>query len=218
MQLTDPLLAAVEPPAARRLLLAGIESFASIGYHATTTREIATRAGMSPAALYLHYKSKTELLQSIIRLGHQSALQAFEQGFKDGSLPAERIATAVENFTVWHAQDQKLARVVQYELEALPPKQRREIGALRTHFEKMLRDEIERGSIEGTFDVDDIPGTATAIFSLCIDVARWYSPTMSRSAHQIGRLYGELALRMIDGTPRNRSSLALSTQHDHRAG
>jgi AcrR family transcriptional regulator len=152
---------------------------------------------MSPAALYVHYKSKTELLREIIRLGHGSALEAFRRGFKDSDDPAERIAAAVRDFTIWHAQNQRLARVVQYELESLPKEERREIGALRTHFETMLRNEIERGIAAGEFDVADIRGTATAIFSLCIDVARWYTPRINRRPEAIGDLYGQLALRMI---------------------
>jgi AcrR family transcriptional regulator len=199
-QLKDPLFADIAPPAARRLLVAGIDAFADIGYHATTTREVAARAGMSPAALYVHYKSKTELLREIIRLGHSSALEAFKRGFKESDDPAERIATAVRDFTVWHAQNQRLARVVQYELESLPKSERREIGALRTQFETMLRNEIERGIAVGEFHVADIRGTATAIFSLCIDVARWYIPSGKRSPTDIGQLYGGLAIRMLSAT------------------
>jgi AcrR family transcriptional regulator len=48
----------VTPEAARKLLVAAVEAFAERGYHATTTRDIAGRAGMSPAALYIHYKTK----------------------------------------------------------------------------------------------------------------------------------------------------------------
>nr|MDT0526602.1 helix-turn-helix domain-containing protein [Streptomyces sp. DSM 41633] len=55
----------VTPEAARRLLVAAVDSFAERGYHATTTRDIAGRAGMSPAALYIHYKTKEELLHRI---------------------------------------------------------------------------------------------------------------------------------------------------------
>jgi AcrR family transcriptional regulator len=152
---------------------------------------------MSPAALYVHYKSKTDLLQEIIRLGHRSALAAFERGFNDHASPPERIATAVCDFTVWHARNQKLARIVQYELDALPVTSRREIGALRTHFERLLRDEIDVGLRHQLFEVEDVAATATAIFSLCIDVARWYSPRKSRSPEAIGRHYGDLALKMI---------------------
>jgi AcrR family transcriptional regulator len=202
MQLNDPLFADVNPVAARRLLLAGIEAFASIGYHATTTRVIAARAGLSPAALYVHYKSKAELLREIIQLGHDSALQAFKRGFSESNDHAERIAAAVRDFAIWHARNQMLARVVQYELESLPRKDRREIGALRTRFETMLRNEIERGVAAKVFQVNDVPGTATAIFSLCIDVARWYSPRANRNAESIGDLYGQLALRMITPTVR----------------
>jgi AcrR family transcriptional regulator len=209
MQVRDPLFSEIDSPAARRLLLAGIESFARVGYHATTTRQLAAAARMSPAALYVHYKSKTDLLEEIIRLGHQSALETFELGFSKNETPSERIAAAVRNFTVWHARNQRLARVVQYELESLPPARRREIGALRTHFESMLRSEIKRGIAEGSFYVEDIRAVATAIFSLCIDVARWFSPRSRRSAEQIGELYGELALRMIRASYTLKSPSAL---------
>ncbi|SCE24280.1 transcriptional regulator, TetR family, partial [Streptomyces sp. Termitarium-T10T-6] len=55
----------VTPEAARRLLVAAVDAFAERGYHATTTRDIAGRAGMSPAALYIHFKTKQELLHRI---------------------------------------------------------------------------------------------------------------------------------------------------------
>src|SRR4051794_6434574 len=59
------------PGASRRLLMGAVDAFAERGYHATTTRDIASRAGMSPAALYVHYRSKEELLFQLIRIGHQ---------------------------------------------------------------------------------------------------------------------------------------------------
>jgi AcrR family transcriptional regulator len=70
-----PPWAEVTPDAARRLLVAAVEAFAERGYHATTTRDIAGRAGMSPAALYIHYKTKEELLHRISRIGHEKALE-----------------------------------------------------------------------------------------------------------------------------------------------
>jgi AcrR family transcriptional regulator len=198
-------LSGLAPGAPQRLLLAGIEAFASRGYHATSTREIAARAGLSPAALYVHYASKIDLLAAIIKMGHASALAEFERGFTEDG-PAERVAAAVWYFTVWHAENQMLARVVQYELESLGDEQRREVGELRTKFEHMLRSEINRGIDAGVFVVDDVASTATAIFSLCIDVARWYSRHRRRRPEDIGRLYGTLALRMLTGHPGPRSA------------
>src|SRR5690606_25495504 len=40
---------------ARRLVASAVESFARRGYHATTTRDISVGAGLSPAALYVHF-------------------------------------------------------------------------------------------------------------------------------------------------------------------
>ena len=45
-----------------RLARAAVDAFATKGFHGTTTRDISIAAGMSPAALYVHHRSKEELL------------------------------------------------------------------------------------------------------------------------------------------------------------
>ena len=40
---------------AGRLLEAAVAAFADRGFHGTTTRDIATAAGLSPAAVYVHH-------------------------------------------------------------------------------------------------------------------------------------------------------------------
>ena len=70
---TEELFAAVQPDSSRRLLQSALEQFAAVGYHATTTRDISTGAAMSPAALYVHYASKEEVLFHISRIAHEAA-------------------------------------------------------------------------------------------------------------------------------------------------
>ena len=111
----------VTPDAARRLLIAAVEAFAERGYHATTTRDIAGRAGMSPAALYIHYKTKEELLHRISRIGHEKALDILRTAARREGTPAERLSDAVSSFVRWHAGGRTTARVVQYELDSLGP-------------------------------------------------------------------------------------------------
>lgn len=193
----EPLWDDVRPEAARNLLVAALESFATVGYRAATTRDIAARAGMSPAAVYLHFKSKEELLETVIRKGHESALRAFEAGLGQGADPESRIRGVVREFTAWHGENQMLARVVQHELESLPGDAERSIRALRAHFESLLEGQIEAGVAAGRFDVEDIRGVATGIFSLCIDVSRWYSERSRRTPREIGDLYAELSVRML---------------------
>lgn len=187
----------VTPEAARRLLVAAVDAFAERGYHATTTRDIAGRAGMSPAALYIHYKTKEELLHRISRIGHDRALLLLETAADSEGTASERLAHAVRSFVRWHAEGHTTARVVQYELDALGPEHRTEIVALRHKGDAVIRRIISEGVEAGEFDVPDIPGTTLAVLSLCIDVARWFSAQGSRTPDEVGALYADLVLRMV---------------------
>ncbi|THA74254.1 TetR/AcrR family transcriptional regulator [Streptomyces sp. A0642] len=189
--------AEVTPEAARRLLVAAVDAFAERGYHATTTRDIAGRAGMSPAALYIHYKTKEELLHRISRIGHDRALTLLESAADGEGTATERLAGAVRAFVRWHAERHTTARVVQYELDALAEDHRTEIVELRRRSDAAVRRIIGEGVAAGEFDVSDVPGTALAVLSLCIDVARWFNAQGSRTPDEVGELYAGLVLRMV---------------------
>lgn len=203
----DESFAGVTPDAARRLLLGAVEAFAERGFHATTTRDIASRAGMSPAALYIHYKTKEELLYQISQVGHERSVRILEEAVEHGGNPgeaaqrggehADRLARAVRAFVRWHAEHHTTARVVQYELAALGPDHYAEIVALRRRSEEILRGVLEDGVDAAEFAVPDVRGTALAVVSLCIDVARWFSPGGRKTPDEIGQLYADLVLRMV---------------------
>ncbi|MGY0022861.1 TetR/AcrR family transcriptional regulator [Streptomyces sp. YJ-C3] len=189
--------AEVTPDAARRLLVAAVEAFAERGYHATTTRDIASRAGMSPAALYIHYKTKEELLLRISRIGHEKALDILRAAAAGEGAPSERLAEAVRSFVRWHAGHHTTARVVQYELDSLGEEHRPGVVALRRQSDAAVRDIINDGVKAGEFDVPDVPGTTLAVLSLCIDVARWFNTEGRRTPDEVGALYADLVLRMV---------------------
>jgi len=190
----------VAPDAARRLLLAAVEAFAERGFHATTTRDIAGRAGMSPAALYIHYRTKEELLYQISRVGHERSVRILTEADDSGGSPADRLAAPVRAFVRWHAERHTTARVVQYELSALAEDHYAEIVTLRRRSEEILRGILTDGVDAGQFTVTDVRGTATAVLSLCIDVARWFRSGGPRTPEEIGELYADLVLRMV-GAP-----------------
>ncbi|MGY1455809.1 TetR/AcrR family transcriptional regulator [Streptomyces sp. SS8] len=190
----------VAPDAARRLLLAAVEAFAERGFHATTTRDIASRAGMSPAALYIHYRTKEELLYQISRVGHERSVRILTEAGNSAVAPADRLAAAVRAFVRWHAERHTTARVVQYELNALAEEHYAEIVALRRRSEEILRGILQDGVAAGDFTVPDVRGTALAVLSLCIDVARWFRSGGTRTPEELGELYAGLVLRMV-GVP-----------------
>jgi AcrR family transcriptional regulator len=199
---TDPLpedlWPDVKPDAARRLMAAAIESFATHGYHATTTRDIANAAGMSPAALYVHFPSKAAVLSAISRSGHEQALAMVQGVVSCTPDPVEAVHDIVVRFVAWHAKRHRVARVVQYELQALPESDYQVVADLRRRTEQLVRDVITDGVAAGRFDVSDVRTAARAVLSLGIDVARWYTESGSKpSPTTLGRQYADLVLGML---------------------
>jgi AcrR family transcriptional regulator len=196
-QLPEDLWPDVRPDAARRLMAAAVESFAARGYHATTTRDIATAAGMSPAALYVHFPAKSAVLFAISRSGHERTLAMVQSTVAGQGDPVETMRLLVERFVAWHARRHVVARVVQHELDALTPDDHQTVLALRRATEGLVRDLITRGVEAGVFTVPDVRTAARAVLSLGIDVARWYSPGSKPSPEVLGKQYGELVLSML---------------------
>lgn len=197
MSLSAELWPDVQPDAARRLMLAAVESFARRGYHATTTRDIAGAAGMSPAALYVHFPSKAALLFTISRSGHEQTLSLVQNVVATSAEPVEVIRRVVEDFVAWHARRHLVARVVQYELAALPEREYEIVADLRRLIENTVREVITEGVRAGVFQVRDPRMAARAVLSLGVDVARWYTSRNRTTPGELGREYGELALRML---------------------
>ena len=201
--MTTPSLAdgafAPLPQTQRRIVDAAVTAFAQRGFHATTTRDIALGAGLSPAGLYVHYPSKAAVLAQVSRVGHEATLELVRAVLDDATQrsSAGRLRALVEAFTAWHAQHHLMARVVQYELAALPSDDRAEVAALRRRIESLVEAEVRRGVSRGELVVERPHAATRALLSLCIDVARWYDPTGRESPQDLAHLYGTLVLRML---------------------
>lgn len=183
--------------ARQRLIDAAVEAFSENGFGGTTTRDIASRAEMSPAAVYVHHNSKESLLYSVSLDGHRKALETIRTSYDSASDPVIRIHNIVHDFTYWHAVNSRVGRIVQYEFHALTPGHRSEIAGLRRQIEQTMRESLEARVATDAIEVDDIPGTALALLSLAIDVVRWFEPGGSRTADDLAELNAQLAIRMV---------------------
>jgi AcrR family transcriptional regulator len=182
--------------ARERLLNAAVEAFAEKGFAATTTRDIASRAGMSPAAVYVHHDSKESLLYTVSLQGHRAALEVINRAASADGGPVERIRTMVYDFSMWHADHSRVGRIVQWEYHALTPEHRAEVSVIRRDIERTMQDALADGVGQGVLDVIDVPGTAFSLLSLGVDLVRWFEPGGSRSGHELATLHAELAVRM----------------------
>jgi AcrR family transcriptional regulator len=180
-----------------RLARAAVDAFAVKGFHGTTTRDISIAAGMSPAALYVHHRSKEELLYELARIGHERVLEMVRASVATSDDPVEQLGTLVEDFVRDHALAHTGARVINYELAALSEEHLAEILAIRTDIDVVVRDVIDRGVALGVFETPDAHMTALAVLSLGVDVARWFRDEGRWTPDQVAVHYRLLALRMV---------------------
>jgi AcrR family transcriptional regulator len=183
-----------------RLLDAAVAAFAAKGFHGTTTRDIASAAGMSPAALYVHHRSKEELLFQICRDGHQSVLDLVRAAAASADTPTEQLRAMTREFAEDHAREHTRARIVNYELAALSADHYDEVLTLRLGIEREVRSVVEAGAATGEFSVPDPGMTTTAILSLGIDISRWYREAGRWVPDEIAERYAELTLRLVGVT------------------
>jgi AcrR family transcriptional regulator len=181
----------------QRLMDAAVDAFADKGFHATSTRDIAARARMSPAGVYVHFASKQNLLFELCRRGHVLALEVVTTARDGASTPPAQLVAIVSAFACWHAEQFRTARIVQYEFPQLSAEHREEVMTLRRQIDAVVKDVLAAGVASGDFDVPDLAMTTLALQSLTIDIARWYKPGTRRTPDAIGRAYGTLALRMV---------------------
>jgi len=182
---------------AQRLMDAAVDAFSDNGFHATSTRDIAARANMSPAGVYVHFASKQDLLFQLCRRGHVLALEIVANARDGAQAPPEQLVAIVSAFARWHAEQYRTARIVQYEFPHLTPEHRDDVLALRKQIDAVVREVLQAGVASGDFDVPEVAMTTLALQSLSIDVARWYEPGIRRTPGAIGTAYGDLALRLV---------------------
>jgi AcrR family transcriptional regulator len=187
------------PAGPRRILLAAAKAFAERGFHATTTRDIAAQAGLSPAALYVYFRSKEEVLHQIATSTLDFTIEVAATEAHGPGSPAERLARLVRVLTIWHTYNSQVAHVVLYQTGALSPAHLADITARQREVSRILREVIKDGVKSGDFDVPDAGAATLAILSLCLDVARWYRPGYRLTPQQVGDSNAAAALRIAGG-------------------
>lgn len=193
----DAIFPHLRPAAARRLLLAAHEVFSRKGYAGATTRDIAAGARMSPAAMYIHYHSKQDLLFHLSLLGHEACEQVIREALGVSTAPEQQLPAVIGAFAGWHATHHTTARIVHYELSSLTRDNFDAVAVIRRRIDALIADIVRRGVDTGVFRVTDLAGTALALTSMSVDVARWFPAGNMHAPSDVERLYADLALRLV---------------------
>ncbi|HWX28454.1 MAG TPA: TetR/AcrR family transcriptional regulator [Steroidobacteraceae bacterium] len=178
-------------------MLAAVDNFWKSGFHASSTRDIAKRAKLSPAAVYVHFKSKEELLFTIIVVVAERLHERLAATSQEAGDPTDRLKRIVQDYVTFPLKMYKAACVANTEFNFLNPAQRKDIVQIRDALELIVADCLRDGCATGEFKIKDIDMMRMAILALCRSVLRWYSPRGRLSPEQIGEYYAELVVSMV---------------------
>ncbi|MFT3660801.1 MAG: TetR/AcrR family transcriptional regulator [Gordonia sp. (in: high G+C Gram-positive bacteria)] len=165
------------PPDLPAPLSAALDAFTEHGYHGTTVRDIAGRAGLSVPGLYHHYPSKQSLLQGLCELTMAELLERSEAALAEGGDdPLARFDALVESLLRFHMCRRERAFVGSTEIRSMDPEYRTVYIGHRDRQQRMIDDAVADGVAAGIFTTAYPGDAARAIATMCVGVSTWYRP------------------------------------------
>ncbi|MEF8939488.1 MAG: TetR/AcrR family transcriptional regulator [Salinivenus sp.] len=180
---------------------AALELFAENGIEATTTREIAERAGAAEGTLYRHFKGKEDLAESLYRRCADQLRGHLAAASETATAPAVRLEALVRGIFTFFDERPTSCTYLLTTQPGDPDEADEEASAPPlVPFADVLRDGIE----QGTFRDVPVPLTAGWILSMVQRTVRFLKAGTLRMEKQaaIDRTV-DAALRLVDGGSRN---------------
>jgi AcrR family transcriptional regulator len=149
------------------------------GFDATSTRDIASAAGMRSGSPFYHFENKQALLAAVMREGMRSALarqSAALLGLPADPSPRQRLSALVRNhFEVLLGPDSDFIPVMLYEWRRLAPEQVGEVTALKDAYEAAWVPVLS--ALHGSGQLAGDPSLARLmIFGALNWAVQWYRP------------------------------------------
>lgn len=176
---------------------AAIKLFARLGYHATSMREIASAAGIQPAAIYHWYPSKEAILVRLQDDFMDRLTENVVSAMEPQRRPALRLAAAVREHVVFHGLNTQAAFVTDSEIRALGPGPRKALISQRDAYEEIFAAEIRAGVEDGSLRSSNPRVASYAILLQCTGVALWFRPRGELSLDEVADLHVEISLGSV---------------------
>lgn len=126
--------------------------FADKGYHATTIRDIAQMAGVTPGAVYFHVPTKQALLVAVYTEGVDRMLRHLEQAVAGEADPQLRFRQSIKAHLEAILDDSAYARVIVRVLPDDVPEVKAELKLQRERYEARFRELIGKLDLQGDRD------------------------------------------------------------------
>jgi AcrR family transcriptional regulator len=173
--------------------------FAERGYHGTSIRDIAERAGLSLSALYYWHPSKQHLLATLLEESTQDYFQACDDALRAaGDDPVDRLRAMVRASIEYRVRRRVESNLANREWRNLEPDLRERVAGLRRAATALWTGIVDDGVASGAFRCAHPEDARRTIVAACNAVAQWYEPTGELGPAELVERYTEIALRIVD--------------------
>jgi TetR/AcrR family transcriptional regulator, cholesterol catabolism regulator len=174
---------------------AAVRLFGEKTYPVVGMRDISSAVGILPGSLYVHIRSKEDILLRIVEHGIQRYLDAIAPLVESGDPAPIRLRSAIVAHLRVLAETLPQTRVAFHQWTYLsPPKAERVIG-LRSRYESLFSQILREGIADGEFRLVTHPRIAVlAIIGMLNSATEWFSPEGGLTAHEVGQLLADSAL------------------------
>jgi AcrR family transcriptional regulator len=157
-------------PGKAAIMRAAVAVIGEVGYDAASVRDMASRAGVSVAALYYHFPSKSDLLREFLDEAWEVQLARVDRRMRlAGDDPFDRLDMLVGTIVAGQIHDDfaKLAsNVALREYTHLAPPERAAIEKKYSRLRQMVEKVLVGGLQKGAFTIKEPSVTARAILAL----------------------------------------------------
>jgi Transcriptional regulator len=187
-----------ESSSERQILDAALALFAEKGFHGSSVREVALRAGVSVAGLYHHFPSKGQLLEQLIDETMDALIVTTTQALQGHENdPVASLSAVVSAHVRFHIEFQRQSFVGNTELRSLVSPARERILRKRDRQSAFFDAAVTSGLEAGVFSVANPAEAARAIVTMCTAVATWFRHGRQLSADEVVGRYCALSLLMV---------------------
>lgn len=169
----------------------------TVGYEAMNMRDLAAGINRRPGSLYNYFKSKQDLLLSIIEEHMVQVIGAAEEAIDPAADPLQQLKDFIAFHIEYHLDKRELLYVVTSELRSLTKENRAKIIKYRQRYEAVLSGILSRGKEAGEFVIPDIKLVTFSILAVLTGVSNWYRYTGSFSPKDIVDAHIELILNGV---------------------
>jgi AcrR family transcriptional regulator len=182
------------------VLSAAIDAFVDTGYHGSTMRDVASRAGMSVPGIYHHYPDKQTLLVAILDATMTELHWRVDAARAGASTGIDEVRRIVEALALFHTHRQKLAFIGASEMRSLTPVNRQRVAESRNRVQHILDAAIDRVADDGDpvlGDAADRRIAGRAIATMCTSLPQWFNAAGPATPEETAHAYAEFAVSLL---------------------